>query len=265
MSGISGLSPIPMYETYIKNEASYAQKAAKADPATQTALTYFEKTAPTLTTPQALLKNYRVLQVVLDAFGMGGMINEQGILKQLMTQNPASPQSLVQRMSNPTYLNFAKVMANWNPPPFSNAQTMASMMQNYMTNQFEVSANQQNPGMQAALYFTRNIGAVTSIPELMSDNTLLNVVETNLGLPMQFGLLNYSQQVSILSKGVDLKNFQSPSYVNTYVQKFLALTQENGGGSGSGSATSSPLVNLIGGGTSGFSSGTSDPLVNLIA
>ena len=261
MSGISGLSPIPMYETYVKNEASYAQKAAKADPATQTALNYFEKTAPTLTTPQALLKNYRVLQVVLDAFGMSSMINEQGMLKQMMTQNPTAKNSLVQQIANPAYLQFAQVMANWNPPPFSSAKTMASIMQNYMTNQFEVGANQQNPGMQAALYFTRNIGAVTTIPELMSDNTLLNVVQTNLGLPMQFGLLNYSQQLNILSNGVDLKKFQNPSYVNTYVQKFLVLNQES---SGSGGAAN-PLVNLIGGAASGFSSSTTNPLVNLIA
>jgi hypothetical protein len=260
MSGISGLPIIPMYETYIKNETKYADAAAKANPATQSAVSYFQSVASTLTTPQALLKNYRALQVVLGAFGMSGLINEQGILKQLLTQNPTAKNSLVQQMANPAYLQFANVMANWNPPPLSNAKTVASIVQNYVTNQFEVGANQQMPGMQAALYFTRNIGSVTTIPELMSDNTLLGVVQTALGLPMQFGLLNYNQQVSILSQQVDLKKFQNPSYVNQFVQKYLVLNQENSASSG----TANPLVNLIGG-TSAFSSGTSNPLVNLIA
>ncbi len=260
MSGISGLAPIPMYEMYIKNETHYANAAAKADPSTQTALAYFQKNAASITTPAALLKNYRVLQVVLGAFGMSGMINEQGILKQLLTQNPTAKNSLAQQMANPTYLNFAQVMANWTPPPLSNPKTVGRIVQQYVTNQFEVGTNQQMPGMQAALYFTRNIGAVTTIPELMSDNTLLGVAQTALGLPMQFGLLNYAQQVSILSQGLDLKKFQSPSYVNQFVQKYLVLNQENGGSG----ATANPLVNLIGG-SSGFNSGTTNPLVNLIA
>lgn len=260
MSGISGLPIIPMYETYSKNETKYADAAAKTNPATQTAVSYFEQNAASITTPAALLKNYRVLQVVLGAFGMSGMINEQGILKQLLTQNPTAKNSLVQQMANPAYLQFAEVMANWNPPALSNPKTVASIVQNYATNQFEVGANQQMPGMQAALYFNRNIGSVTTIPELMSDSTLLGVVQTALGLPMQFGLLSYSQQVSILTQQVDLTKFQSPSYVNQFVQKFLVMNQESGGSS----ATTNPLVNLIGG-SSGFSSSTTNPLVNLIA
>jgi hypothetical protein len=259
MSGIAGYAPIPMYEAYIKNETKYANAAAKADPATQSALAYFQKNAASITTPQALLKNYRVLQVVLGAFGLGGLINEQGILKQLLTQNPMAKTSLVQQMANPAYLQFANVMANWNPPPLSNSKTVSQIVGNYVINQFEAGSNQQMPGMQAALYFTRNIGAVTTIPELMSDSTLLGVAETALGLPMQFGLLSYSQQVGILSQKLNLKNFQSTSYVNQFVQKYLVMNQE----SSASSATTSPAVNLIG--ASSMSSSTTDPLVNLIA
>ena len=247
MSGISGLPPIPMYELYSKNETQYADAAAKSNPSTALAVQYLRSQAPNLTTPTALLQNYRALQVVLGAFNMSGMINEQGLLKQLMTQNPAAPNSLVQQLANPTYLNFAKVMANWNPPPLSNPQTLASITQQYETNQFEASAGQQSPGMQAALYFTRTIGAVTTIPEILADPTLLNVAETALGLPVQFGLLNYNQQVNILSTSLDLTKFQNPSYVNQFVQKFLVLNQENP----QTPAPPATVSDLIGGGASG--------------
>lgn len=247
MSGIAGLPPIPMYETYVKNETNYANAAAKSNPGTQMAVQYLQQHASSLTTPTALLHNYRALQVVLGAFNMSGMINEQGLLKQLMTQNPTASNSLVRQLGNPTYLNFAQVMSNWNPPPLSNPQTLANIVQQYKTNQFEASANQQNPGMQAALYFTRTIGSVTTIPEILADSTLLNVAETALGLPVQFGLLNYNQQVSTLSKSLDLTKFQNPSYTHQFVQKFLVLNQENP----QTPAQPTTLADLFGGGSSG--------------
>ena len=83
--------------------------------------------------------------------------------------------------------------------------------------------------MGNALYFTRAATSVTSIDALMSDSTLLKVVETNLGLdPNQFGALDFDQQKSILTKDVQLKNFSTPAGVERQAEQFLALTGENG-------------------------------------
>lgn len=248
MSGTGGLPPIPLYEQYSANESKYVQADVKSNPTLQQTIAYFKKEAPKITSPEALLKNYRVLQVVLGAFNMSNLINEQGILKKLLTQNPNAQNSLVRQLANVTYLNFAKVMSNWNPPPFSNPQTIDTIVQNYQTNQFESNADQQSPGLQAALYFTRTIGSITTIPELMADPTLMSVVQTALGLPQEFGLLSYNQQVSILTKQVDLKKFQNPSYVKQFVERALILNQESGGAdlsSQNSSATANPTLSLF--------------------
>ena len=227
MSGIAGLAPIPMYLAITKNESAYVAKTAKTDPAGQAAVAYFQKQAPTITSPDALLKDYRSLQVVLGAFGMSGQIGETGLLKDLMTQNPSDPKSFAQQSANPVYQRFAQFMSNWTTSPLANAKTVQTIVSQYQTNQFEQAQGQQMPGMQQALYFARTISSATSIDAIMSDPTLLNVVETVTGQPVQFGLLGFTQQQAILTKAVDVTKFQNPAYVKQYVEHYLALTQEN--------------------------------------
>ena len=227
MSGIGGLPPIPVYLAIEKNEQQYAARVEKTDAPTQSNIAYFQSVAPKLTSPQALLGNYRALEVVLGAFGLGSAINETGILKDLMTQNPADPTSLAQQSANPLYLRFAQFLSRWNPPPFSDPKTIQTIISQYQLNQFEQNEGNQIPGMQQALYFTRTIGTITSIDQLMADPTLLNVVETVTNQPQQFGLLDFNQQVAILSKAVDLSKFKNPAYIQKYVEQYLALIQEN--------------------------------------
>lgn len=246
MSGsVSGVSAGTMYALYSKNEQSYVTKFKSYDPATKAAIAYFQKQAPTITSAAGLLKDYKSLQVVLGAFGMSSSIQSTALLKQLMTQDPTSSSSLAQRMGNPAYLRFAKFMSQWNPPALSDKATVNVIVNGYATNSFETNQDSQNPGLQAALYFKRTASSVTSIAGIMSDPTLTTVVRVAAGLPTQFGMLDYTQQVPILSKAVDVKRLQDPKYVDQVVQRYLALNQPNT------SASTTGVLGLFNGGASG--------------
>lgn len=258
MSGSVGLPAIPSYVTITKNETQYATKFAKTDPQTAAALAYFQKTASALTTPDALLKNYRALQVVLGAFNMSDQIGNTAILKKLMTQDPTSSSSLAQQMANPDYLRFAKAMSTWNPPPFSDASNVSAVVSGYTNTQYEQSEGNQIPGMQQALYFTRMIGSVKTVPQLMSDSNLLNVVLNGLNLPQQFGLLDYDQQVQILTKAVDFSKFSDPKFVSGYAEKYLISQAGTSSGSQApsiltafGDASGNDLLSTLAGAPSG--------------
>jgi hypothetical protein len=112
--------------------------------------------------------------------------------------------------------------------------------------------------MQEALYFRRMIGSVTSVNQLMADATLTKVAVGGAGLPQQFGLLDYSQQVPILTKAIDLTKFKSPAYVDQFVEQYLIQNQA----SQSGSASATGILSLFSG--SGASQGT-DLLSTLFA
>lgn len=230
MSGYAtGLPPVPMYVAIAGNEANDVARFAASSGAVQSAVQYFQAEAPKITTPAQLLGNYRVLQVVLNAFNMSGTIDQTGILKQLMTQDPSAPSSLARQLGNPNYLRFAEYMSSWQPPPFSDANTVQVIANQYKTNSFEQQQGQEIPGMQQALYFRRNIASATSIDQIMADPTLLQVVVTGSGLPQQFGLLDFSQQQAILQKAIDPAKFQDPTYVDRFAEGYLALNSEQSG------------------------------------
>jgi hypothetical protein len=267
MSGtIGGLSPATLYLQISKNESADVTRFEGYDPATKAAIARFQQQAPNLTTPDALLKDYRSLQVVLGAFNMSADIGDTALLKQLMTQNPSASTSLASRSGNPSYMRFAQAMSTWTPPPLANAQSVATIVTQFATNNFEASEGAQNTGLQQALYFRRMIGSVTSIAQLMSDATLTSVAVTGSGLPSQFGLLDYSQQVPILTKALDLSKFKDPSYVDRFVEKYFAETQASQSGSttnatgilslfsGSGATGGTDLLNTLFGSTSSASS-----------
>jgi hypothetical protein len=241
MSGAIGLPPIPIYLALAAKEQQYVANYAKQDPQAQAAVTYFQNHASKLTTPNALLKDYRSLQVVLGAFNMSGDINKTAILKQLMTQNPADPKSLAQKLLNPNYLRFAQFMSTWNPPPLSNPANVSAIANQFMTASFEQAEGEQAPGLQQALYFKRTIGSVTSIEQIMADPTLLQVAETATNQPDQFGLLDFSQQRNILSKSISMQQFSTPAGINKFIERYLALNELN---SNSSSASDSGSGNM---------------------
>jgi hypothetical protein len=228
------------------------------DAATKTTIAWFQKQAPTITTPDALLKDYRSLQVVLTAFNMSSDISDTAVLKPLMTQNPADASSLASRSGNPSFQLFAKQMSTWQPPPLSNPASVAAIVNQYATANYETSQGQQDPGMKEALYFRRMIGSVKSINQLMADPVLTKVAVGGAGLPQQFGLLDYSQQVPILTKAIDLTKFTKPAYVDQFVEQYLFQNQA----SQSGAASATGILSLLGG--SGATSGT-DLLSTLFA
>ncbi len=256
MSGVGGLA-IPVYLASIKNESATAAKAEKASPTVEAAVAHFQTVAPSIKTPQALLKDYRSLTVVLGSLGMSSMIGQTAVLQKLMTQDPTSATSLAKTSGNAAWQNFAKLMSGWTSTstPLSSTTVRSTIAQNFITSSYEASQNNQYPGIGNALYFTRAATSITSVNALMSDSTLLKVVETNLGLdPDQFGALDYDQQKTILTKDVNLKNFATPQGVQRQAEQYLALTGENG----TTAAAPSGILSLF------ASSSDSDSLMGII-
>ena len=226
MSGITGLQPIPLYLSYAAQEDKYATASLRTDPLSSAELAYFQKVAPSITTPAALLKDYKALSVVLGAFGLQDKIGQTAILQKLLTQDPTSKTSLAQTLGNTKFLLFAKALSNWDPPPFSTASGVAQIASSFTTNVFEKTADKQSPGLAAALYFTREASSLKSVASVQSDPDLLKVVVTSLGLPLEnFQLLSFEQQTADLKSKLNLADFQSPAKVKQDAEQYLVSQQ----------------------------------------
>jgi hypothetical protein len=226
MSGSTGLSPIQSYLTYSANETKYANANAAGNGQESSLIAYFQNNAAKITSPAALLGDYKALSVVLGAFNLSGSIDDTALLQQLMTQDPTSKTSTAQRIGSASYLSFANALSNWKPPPFSTASGISAIVTAYKTNQFEASVGQQTTGLQNALYFTRTAGSITSLTQLQSDANLLAVAVTGLGLPLTaYDNLSFTQQTALLKQKLNLADLQKPSYVQHLSEMYLVQQQ----------------------------------------
>jgi hypothetical protein len=244
MGLLSGIDNQTGWALLQKNGAAI-EKAYAADGSSTGDIDYFKSVAPTLTTPDALLKNYRALTFVATAYGLGSQVDQTAILRKLMTENPTSPSSLAQQLSDNNYRKFATALSNWTPPPFSSPAGINATIAGFQQSSYEASIGGDSVPLQEATYFTRNAQGMTQLSQLMSDKALLDVVTTALGIPAAFGNLSYDQQVAMLKSRVDMTQFATADGVAKFVNKYLAMDELQQ--VTSGSAASSPLLSLFGG------------------
>ncbi len=276
MSGtMGGISPVTTYLNDTKNESKQVASFQATDPQTKSDIAYFEKVAPKLTTVDALMKDYRALTIVLNAFGMSSDIIYPALVKKVLTQDPTKSSSLAQQMASPSYFRAGQAMGQWKTPPFSSASNIAAVVSAYATNSYETQQATATPGMDTALYFKRNASGITTINGLMSDAKMLSVVVASLNLSSSFGSLDYSQQVTILTKAVKLKDFTSPAKVNQMAESYLIQNSQQSStsvsdptgalailsGISSSSSNSDPILSAL----SGNSSAAAGSLVSLFA
>lgn len=245
MSSSLGLSGAAMYQIVTRDETAWLARFDK-QPTVQKDVQRFLDAAPTIKSPDDLLKNRRALQFVLTAFQLEDSIDQKAIIKKVITEDPKDPKSLVNRLADPRYSQLAKALADWSSNPLSQKSVQDSIVKGYQQNAFEKDQGDQTPGMREALYFRRMVGQAKTIPQLMADKALVQVVRVGLGLPDKFGVLSYDQQKTILSKRIDMKNFSDPAYVDRFIQRYLVNNdqQQNQGQS------SDPILSLFGGGGS---------------
>jgi hypothetical protein len=238
-------SSIADFNYYAKNQARLLASYPKQDPTVQRNAAYATANLPKVTSVQDLVGNYRLLSVVLGAFGLSGAINQKALVKQLLSQDPTAKGSLAQRMLDPRFTAMAKALSTLRydgGAVLRDPKSVASIVNAYVQDAWQTSIGNDNMSVRQALYFQKNIGSVTSLYGILGDHTLAAVVRGALELPDQFSALDPKQQMQVLQqKGFDLSKFKDPNYATKFVDKFLALADINAGGY---AGTSNPVSSL---------------------
>lgn len=240
---ISSIPALSVYQVESANESAKVIAFEKSDPLTKADIAYFIRQAPKLKTPDALLRDYRSLSIVLSAFGMKVSLRQTALLRKLMTEDPSNKNSVVQKLANPAYLRFASAMGQFKTPPFTSRVNVNAVVKAVGTQNFEAAQDFLSSGISDALYFKRSIPALTTITQLMSDPRLLKVAQVATNMPDQFGLLDYNFQVKLLTKQLSMKDFQNPGYVDKFVGRYLAVTSTSNAGATDIAGTLSILQN----------------------
>lgn len=222
-AGYSTQSSLASYKK-VEARTDYYKGVFDKQPDAKRELVYFKEKFPKVSSVDALLKDRRLTQFVLGAVGLEGAIDQKAIIKKALTEDPAANTSLVNRLADPRWAQFAKAMSFLNTQPSKAKDTAVqnTLIEGWRTNSFEKwQGETSGSAVREALYFKRNIGSVTTMWQAIANPTIAKVLRVGLGQPEAFAALDADKQYARLSKAIKLTDFQDPKKVDRFLQRFL--------------------------------------------
>jgi hypothetical protein len=125
-------------------------------------VTYYRDNITKVTSVDDLLNNRKLLTVALSAFQLEGSIDQMGILKKLLTQDPTATGSLAQQLLDPRFKQFAQAFAGLRSDGGTSVQSPTSIntvLAGYQANEYAkwVSNNYNDPTIRQALFFQQTV------------------------------------------------------------------------------------------------------------
>jgi hypothetical protein len=153
--------PIVDYSLAVKNQANLMAQFQKW-PSYAQSVTYYRANIGKVNSVDDLLNNRKLLTVALSAFQLEGSIDQKGILRKLLTQDPTAKTSLAQQLLDPRYKQFAQAFAGLRSDGGTSVQSPTSIntvLAGYQANEYGkwVSNNFNDPTIRQALFFQQTV------------------------------------------------------------------------------------------------------------
>ena len=189
-----------------------------------------------------LLKNDRLYNFAMTAFGLKDMIYGKAFMRKVLTEGLDGPKSFALQLADPRFREFAEVFnfARYGGTATAFDRVQQGAVDRYLRIQLESEAGRSDEGLRLALYFQRKAPEVSSIFGLMGDPALYKVIQTVLGLPASYSNTNIDTQAAFIRSRINVEDFESPAKLDAFITRFAARWQAaNGSG-----MQSAPVVGL---------------------
>ncbi len=248
----------------ISNSMAKWQKITTAEPITKAQTEYYQKNIGNIKTPKELVNNYRLFSYVMNAFGLSDMMYAKGLIQKVLEQGTDDPKALAYKLNKPNILALAKTFdfAAWGDAATGTKEVKTDVVNKFIQQTMEDDQGRQNPGVQLALYFERNAPNIKTAYNILADKKLLTVVQTALGISQYMSYANIDTQAKMISSAVNIKDFQNPKKLQSFLQKFSTLYDVSNGGATSQSANV-PNAMISGSGLPGVTSFSSSLLAGM--
>lgn len=227
----------------------YTQQQVNKGIAASTEATYYQANIGNVTSVDQLMSNSRLLNFAISAYGLGSSNATNATIRAVLTSDLSDPDSVANKLgaTNSNYkllasaFNFASD-GSVNGTAQSSANIVAAVSQ-----YFNATDTNATPAAAAykTQYYNAAIASVTSVDDLLADNTLFDVALTAFGL-------NPNAQSKTLLRQVLTSDLSDPGSVanqqtNAAYKKLAAAFSFNADGSVNGAAqTSAQVTSLIG-------------------
>ena len=228
--------------TQAQQDESQEIKTTAQQPAVQRAIAAFTQAVQTATSPQQLLKNPTVLQVLLTANGLGDQTSYTALAQQALLSNINDPNSLVNKLSNTQWKSVAQTydFANSGLSIIQNPKVISTITNGYAEVTWLNSLDATTPGLSNALTFIQQASSITSVAQIVSNPLYDTVVNGALGIPEQIAFQSVQAQEQAITAKLDVKKLQDAQYVKTIAQQYLIAKS-----SSASSSTSTPSLEAL--------------------
>ncbi|MBY3045458.1 DUF1217 domain-containing protein [Rhizobium leguminosarum] len=145
---------------------------------------YFEENISSITSVDDLLSSSKLKNYVLTAFGLSTEYTSTSFLKSVLTSDLDDADSFVNQLDGAVYVNLAKAF-NFNEDGSTDGDVMSEDQLSLVTSAYAVASAttaSSETGEAYDTYFAAQIGNVTTVDELMSDDKLVSYLRTAYGL-----------------------------------------------------------------------------------
>ena len=205
---------------------------------------YFKDNIGKATTIDALLKDRRLFNYAMKAFGLGDRTFAVGMMRKVMEQGVDDPQALARTLRNPNILAFAKAFdyAGKGEAVPSGALA-ADVSARYVEIALQAEQGKQNPGVELALYFRQKAPELTNIFGVLADRKLLRVVQTALDISERTSAQPIDTQARLLKGMLNVEDFKDKKKLDAFIARFSAMyDMQNQGSVPAGMITSNAIL-----------------------
>ena len=242
--------PLPGYAgwTFLKRTLPAQNLAMQASPVMKRDEAYFREKIGSINSAEDLVKDRRLLNVVLGAYGLDGDINNRFFVRKVLESATLDNASLANRLADKQYLKLAEAFGfgDFSTPRNKLSDFADKTLALYRTRQFETAVGQQNGDFRLALNAEREI-AILAVRSTSNDTKWFNVMgnpplrkvfETALRLPSSIATIDIDRQLKVFKSRAeaqfgssDLSQFKDPKKLDVLVRSFLLASEQAASGS----------------------------------
>lgn len=241
---------------YLNKSGSKALDQHAKEPLVKNEIAHFEAQMGKIKTVDAFVKNYRVFNFAMKAYGLEDMAYAKAYMKKVLTSDLSDKASFANKLSDARFTNFAKAFGYLNGTSLATAASPSDVVKAYVQQSMEDDLGATDQGVKLALYFKRMAPTVKSAYGLLADNALWQVTKTVYGFPTEMGLADIDQQAKAVKARLNIADLQDPAKLDKILKRFTIMWDAT-----QNTATNPTLQLFTSGRTAG--SGFTSSLINL--
>lgn len=222
--GAGSMTTISSYLSVSTNIDKWRAIAAKK-PDVQLETNYYKAHISKITSVDAFLKDRRLLNYALHAFGLGDKMQAIGMMRRVLEQGVDKPNALARTLNDRRILEFAKAFdfVGKGAASLGTTESINNVVGRYVDDAMRSSQGQQNAAVELALYFRENAPRLTSVYGLLADKKLLEVVQTALDLSPRMSSQQIDTQARLLKAKVNVADFADSKKLERFLARFATM------------------------------------------